>query len=207
MTGARPGARRWVVAGVIAVALALAGCGRSSGEDPATPTSRAPVPDDLSLEVPVTADPVVDVPVTTPKQIAKMPATVPPKKPCTIKATAENDTLGFQKNSAVISPAGSELLTRFTTQALHQTRRLGRIQVLGHASSEGNDAYNLDLSQRRADAVVAVLRRISQLGSAPISAEGKGETQPIADNGTEAGRQANRRVEIYLHFTGCESDR
>lgn len=69
------------------------------------------------------------------------------------------------------------------------------ITVVGHTSSEGSGAYNDKLSQRRAEAVVtAIIER--GLDSENISAEGRGENQPIADNATDIGRLLNRRVEI-----------
>lgn len=71
----------------------------------------------------------------------------------------------------------------------------GSIVVTGHTSSEGSDAYNDDLSRRRAEAVAAAM--VSRgIDAARISGRGLGEREPIADNATEAGRSLNRRVEI-----------
>lgn len=71
------------------------------------------------------------------------------------------------------------------------------VDVAGHTDSTGSDTYNLDLSQRRASAVSSYL--ISQ-GNNPqrFYVQGYGESRPIADNSTEAGRAANRRVEIQI---------
>ena len=71
------------------------------------------------------------------------------------------------------------------------------VDIIGHASSDGADDYNMALSQRRADSVKNYL---VAAGMKPVRvlAVGRGETQPIADNSTEAGRAANRRVEIIL---------
>lgn len=71
------------------------------------------------------------------------------------------------------------------------------IRVEGHTDSRGNDAYNLDLSQRRADAVVAYLvgRGIDK---ARLQAKGFGETAPISDNRTRSGRAQNRRVVFVI---------
>ena len=66
----------------------------------------------------------------------------------------------------------------------------------GHTSSEGTDAYNLALSQRRAQAVVADLVRRG-IPSARLSAAGIGEARPIATNDDESGRSLNRRVEVH----------
>jgi outer membrane protein OmpA-like peptidoglycan-associated protein len=71
------------------------------------------------------------------------------------------------------------------------------VDVYGHTDSTGSDQYNFDLSQRRAQSVLAYL---SGQGLDPrrFYAQGFGETRPIADNNTEAGRAANRRVEIQI---------
>ena len=71
------------------------------------------------------------------------------------------------------------------------------IDVLGHTDSVGSDAYNQGLSERRAGAVAdyLVMRGVSRVR---IATRGYGESMPIADNNTEAGRAANRRVEIKI---------
>ncbi|WP_460155869.1 OmpA family protein [Pseudomonas sp. S2_H10] len=72
------------------------------------------------------------------------------------------------------------------------------IKVVGHTDSVGSDAYNQALSERRASSVAEYL--FSQ-GVAPnkVTSEGKGESQPIADNGTDEGRAKNRRVELHIN--------
>lgn len=69
--------------------------------------------------------------------------------------------------------------------------------VLGHTDAVGSTAYNQGLSERRAEAVAAYLsaRGVSR---ARMGTRGLGETDPIAANETEAGRQANRRVEVTI---------
>lgn len=71
------------------------------------------------------------------------------------------------------------------------------ILVEGHTDSQGDEQYNLDLSIRRAESVGNYLA--AQGVDVPrIRALGYGETRPIADNGTDYGRQQNRRVEIRI---------
>jgi OOP family OmpA-OmpF porin len=72
-----------------------------------------------------------------------------------------------------------------------------RIAVQGHTDSQGTDAYNLKLSERRAN---AVYRYLVAGGIAPdrMVVEGFGESQPVADNSTESGRAQNRRVELVI---------
>ena len=71
------------------------------------------------------------------------------------------------------------------------------IEVAGYTDSQGRDEMNLELSQERADAVVEALRRarVPVAGFTPV---GYGEADPIADNDTSAGREANRRIEFRL---------
>ena len=72
-----------------------------------------------------------------------------------------------------------------------------RIEIGGHTDSQGRDVMNDQLSQARADAVLnAIMARRVLVSN--LSAKGYGETQPIADNDTETGREANRRIEFRL---------
>ena len=71
------------------------------------------------------------------------------------------------------------------------------IDVLGHTDSVGSDAYNQTLSERRAQSVANYLMARG-VNRARIATRGYGETMPIADNMTDAGRAANRRVEIKV---------
>ena len=68
------------------------------------------------------------------------------------------------------------------------------VTVEGHTDSQGSDAYNLALSQRRADAVKAALITKFGIAAERITAKGIGEAQPVADNKTADGREENRRV-------------
>lgn len=68
------------------------------------------------------------------------------------------------------------------------------LQLEGHTDNIGTELYNLDLSQRRADAVRDMLIEDFGISAGRITAQGFGEQLPVADNETEAGREANRRV-------------
>jgi outer membrane protein OmpA-like peptidoglycan-associated protein len=72
-----------------------------------------------------------------------------------------------------------------------------RLVVAGHTDGQGDDAYNQGLSEQRARAVVAWLTG-QGVDAGRLQAEGLGETRPVADNGSEAGRALNRRVEVRL---------
>jgi OOP family OmpA-OmpF porin len=98
----------------------------------------------------------------------------------------------FDTNSSTIKPESFPDLDRVVT-FMKETSPSATGVVEGHTDSQGADAANLALSQRRAD---AVLRYLVDQGVSPgrLSAQGYGETQPVADNGTADGRAQNRRV-------------
>jgi len=71
------------------------------------------------------------------------------------------------------------------------------IKIIGHTDSKGTETYNMSLSERRAAAVKAYA--VAQgIPSSRLTTVGKGFSEPIADNTTDAGRAANRRVEIVI---------
>jgi len=74
----------------------------------------------------------------------------------------------------------------------------GSVELGGHTDSKGADDYNQRLSERRAESVKAWLVSKHGLDAGRIATHGYGETKPIADNGTDAGRQRNRRVEAVI---------
>ncbi|KKO45860.1 hypothetical protein WG68_09065 [Arsukibacterium ikkense] len=74
-----------------------------------------------------------------------------------------------------------------------------QLTVLGHTDSSGQLAYNKTLSQQRAEQVMAFMLQ-QGLPLETLAAEGRGPAEPIADNRTAAGKAANRRVELVIHF-------
>lgn len=70
--------------------------------------------------------------------------------------------------------------------------------IVGHTDSKGDDAYNMALSQRRANAASAYLQS-QGVPASRVSTSGRGELEPIASNDTEAGMQLNRRVEVAIY--------
>lgn len=101
----------------------------------------------------------------------------------------------FDVDSAAVKPSVQTSLNDVASTLVSYPKTT--VDIVGHASSDGDDAYNQRLSEQRAQSVQNYL--VSQ-GIQPVRARayGMGETQPIADNSTLAGRQANRRVEIVL---------
>jgi OOP family OmpA-OmpF porin len=101
----------------------------------------------------------------------------------------------FEGRGVVIGRRGKATLDRV---AFVLRRASGvKIQVEGHTDSEGGSATNRLLSKRRADAVVAYLRR-QGVGGTILTARGYGEADPLTSNTTAAGRAENRRVEMSV---------
>ncbi len=101
----------------------------------------------------------------------------------------------FEKASAVLLPESYPELNKLLIFMKNEPDV--RIEIAGHTSSDGNDAYNLQLSQDRANAVAEYIidRGVKE---SRIVAKGYGETKPVATNDTEEGRKLNRRVEFKI---------
>ncbi|GFE75815.1 MULTISPECIES: OmpA family protein [Novosphingobium] len=101
----------------------------------------------------------------------------------------------FAVDSTEISPSFQASLDSVAQSMVKYPDSL--VDVYGHTDSTGSDAYNLDLSKRRADSVARYL--ISRgVSSARIQTQGMGKNYPVADNTTAEGRAKNRRVEIKI---------
>lgn len=101
----------------------------------------------------------------------------------------------FAVNQSDINPGFYETLNSVAL-VLNEFDRT-TVSVYGHADSTGPEDYNMQLSQRRAQSVAGYLAGQS-VNPGRLQAVGFGESRPIADNGSEAGRSANRRVEIVI---------
>ena len=111
----------------------------------------------------------------------------------TLSELIEGKVVEFEFASDQLTDDGGALLDQLLV-ALVEFPAVS-VEIAGHADTDGSADRNLDLSQRRADAVVAYF--VSR-GESPdrFVAVGYGDTRPIADNSTEAGRQKNRRIEF-----------
>ena len=109
--------------------------------------------------------------------------------------TLSDDVL-FAFNQSDLTPTAKSQLDALMSK--FEDADVVSIKVVGHTDSVGSDAYNQALSERRASSVAEYL--LSQ-GVAPnkVTSEGRGESQPIADNETEEGRAKNRRVELHIN--------
>jgi outer membrane protein OmpA-like peptidoglycan-associated protein len=107
-------------------------------------------------------------------------------------------TLGdvlFDTGRASLSPGAAAKLDRLASFLNEHPDR--RVQIEGFTDSVGRDAYNLDLSERRAEAVKAALT-MRGIDSSRIATEGYGKAYPVASNSDSGGRQLNRRVEVVI---------
>jgi OOP family OmpA-OmpF porin len=112
------------------------------------------------------------------------------------------DTVHFEYNQAVIQPRSYPLLDK-VARILTSHKEILEVSIEGHTSSEGPADYNRSLSQRRAEAVLNFLAGRG-VEKERMVAKGYGEDRPVATNSTEAGRQANRRVEFLTRQAGDE---
>ncbi|MGE8484366.1 OmpA family protein [Pseudomonas sp. FP1740] len=144
-----------------------------------------------------------DTPANTPVDhrgcpLPQYPASVKPAEPEAAKSeiiTLSSSVL-FAYNKSELTPAARSELDSLMPKL--QSADVVSVKVVGHTDSQGSDAYNQKLSERRASSVAAYL--LSR-GLAPnkLTSEGKGESQPVADNDTEEGRAQNRRVELHIN--------
>lgn len=103
--------------------------------------------------------------------------------------------IGFEPGRSVI--AGDPGPTLELLADVMQNCRDFRIELGGHTDSQGSEGLNAELSRSRAQAVLAAMGETG-IDIRHMTARGYGESQPIADNDTEAGREANRRIEFRL---------
>lgn len=101
----------------------------------------------------------------------------------------------FATDSSDLSPAFFDVLTSVSKVLKEFDKTV--VEVAGHTDSTGSDSYNQSLSERRAGSVAQYLRSQGILNDRLLTV-GMGEARPVADNSSESGRQANRRVEITM---------
>lgn len=102
----------------------------------------------------------------------------------------------FDTNKADIKPESKASLEQIGTLLKQQTRL--KLHVVGHTDNVGTLPANIDLSKRRAEAVVAALSSGYGIARDRLTANGVASLAPVASNGDESGRAKNRRVELVL---------
>jgi len=114
---------------------------------------------------------------------------------CEIPEVISLKDVNFATNSATLTAASSATLDQAAATLIKRGKV--RVEVAGHTDSRGSAKRNRVLSQQRAEAVMRYL--VSKgVNPANLTARGYGPDQPDADNKTEAGRAANRRVELRV---------
>jgi len=132
-------------------------------------------------------------------QTAKATITLNVKKPALESALTKSKRIRiygihFDFNSATVRPESGPVIHEIADALNHHPE--WRLTIEGHTDNVGGDAYNLDLSKRRAAAVKTILVTQYKISSTHLTTAGYGATRPVATNSTDAGRALNRRVEL-----------
>lgn len=141
---------------------------------------------------------------TTPLSIrGPAPVVVAPPEPAKpkrveVKATAIEikEKIQFELDEADIKSESHELLNEIY-EVLRDNPQIKKVDIVGHTDGVGAEKYNQDLSERRAKAVLTYLVQ-KGIDASRLTSQGKGKSQPIADNDTAAGKEKNRRVEFLI---------
>ncbi len=172
-------------------AAALVGCSNSDAPAAAPPTTPVDTSTTSVVSVPApdaTLVPAADLSLELPGVDSTIDLTT-----CKLTIIAEPGTLHFANNSAELPDAGAGRDALNTI--LDQFASASSVTVAGHTSSEGSPERNQELSEDRAEAVAAAGRE--RLPGVEFDPSGHGSSSPIAvEDGTEATRSKNRRVEL-----------
>ena len=99
----------------------------------------------------------------------------------------------FDFNKATIKPESMGVINELVKMMKENLNT--KFEIQGHTDSDGNDDYNMKLSQQRADSVKSILVELG-IEESRLSSKGYGESKPISDNNTQEGKANNRRVEF-----------
>ena len=117
------------------------------------------------------------------------------KMPNDIVRITMTSATAFDSNSTDVKPAFYATLDKLSDVVVRYGKTT--LTVVGHTDNVGSDKYNQDLSLRRAHSVANYFES-KKVDPVRMAISGKGESQPVASNASEGGRQLNRRVEIYV---------
>lgn len=113
-----------------------------------------------------------------------------------VKVTFDSGIL-FALNKADLNTASKNELAKFSS--VLKNNSTCSVDIQGYTDSTGNDAINVPLSQKRAEAVSSYLKSCGVSSNQIQKVQGYGSANPVADNSTSAGQAQNRRVEVYLY--------
>ena len=122
-----------------------------------------------------------------------------------VKVTFDSGIL-FTTGNASLSPAAKSALSKFANNVLNQNRDMD-VSIYGYTDNQGwrnstaeqSRQKNLNLSQERAQSVASYLLNCGVSSNQIKGVQGMGESDPVASNDTAAGREQNRRVEVYMY--------
>lgn len=120
-----------------------------------------------------------------------------------VKVTFDSGIL-FATNKADLNASSKSALAKFSNTL--KENNLLSVDICGHTDSTGNDGINIPLSNKRAQSVANYLQSCGVSSSQFKNISGKGSSEPVADNSTQAGRTQNRRVEVYLYASKAMVD-
>ncbi|MGQ0530266.1 MAG: OmpA family protein [Panacagrimonas sp.] len=157
------------------------------------------VPDDVD-QCPDTpaGEPVNEVGCPLPKKECKTPE---PGQPVTLEGCAAGDKIvlrgvNFEFDKSRLT-SNAKTILEGVGDALNRAPSV-TVEIGGHTDAIGTDEYNQKLSEQRAQSVVQYLVGSKNVDSSRMTSAGYGESQPVADNETDAGRELNRRVELKV---------
>lgn len=136
-----------------------------------------------------TGCPLPQYPPSAPK--VEAPAPIPE-----VITLSEQGQVLFAFDSAQLMPGAQQQLRNLLPKL--NDPGVVSLKVIGHTDSVGTDSYNQGLSERRASSVAEFLIN-EGLAPAKVTSQGRGESEPVADNDTDTGREQNRRVELHLN--------
>lgn len=135
-----------------------------------------------------------------PFPVMEVKATRPPPGPARVVLTESNiaimDKVQFETGKATLLPASNALLDE-VAKMLKDNPQVEQISVEGHTDSTGSPEFNRKLSQQRAESVAKYLSG-KGVKAARMEPKGFGPDRPVADNESDQGREANRRVEFNI---------
>ena len=111
-----------------------------------------------------------------------------------VRVTMTNQT-AFDTNSSSVKSGFNSTMDKLADSVVRYNKTT--LTVVGHTDNVGTNEYNQRLSEERALSVAHYLSS-KRVAAMRLATAGRGETQPVASNANEGGRQANRRVEIYV---------
>jgi outer membrane protein OmpA-like peptidoglycan-associated protein len=114
------------------------------------------------------------------------------------KAVLTNDQAKFKFDSAELGPEAKAAVDQFVQKLVADNRGV-YIEIRGYTDNVGPDDYNLNLSKRRATAVMEYFYKQYHIPLYRMQVIGMGNADPVADNKTKEGRSQNRRVEILVY--------